>query len=154
MPTKEPKLVEIQVDTQLTDTIKQLHEVSSRIDERIKYLIEKQTVMAEKLEKMSQTLSDMVTRIAILENSDIDQTRDELDELDKKLAVFEKQLNNGIRTDVDEMKLRVRTLELSNEHNTSFRTKGEARIQWWLDVGWKVCQIIGAAVLAYYLAKK
>ena len=154
MPTREPKLVEIQVDAQLTETIRQLHEVSSRIDERIKHLIEKQTGMADKLEQISQAMSDVKTRIAVLENSDIEQTGEDLDELDKKVAVFERQLNNGIKTDVDDMKVRVRTLELANEHNTSFRTKGEARIQWWLEVAWKVVQILGAAALTYYLAKK
>jgi chromosome segregation ATPase len=154
MPTREPKLVEIQVDAQLTETIRQLHEVSSRIDERIKHLIEKQTGMADKLEQISQAMSDVKTRIAVLENSDIEQTGEDLDELDKKVAVFERQLNNGIKTDVDDMKVRVRTLELSNEHNTSFRTKGEARIQWWLDVSWKFVQILFAAALTYFLARK
>lgn len=157
MPTREPKeprLVEIQVDGQLTETIRQLHEVSSRIDERIKYLIEKQTAMADKLEAVSQNLSDLKTRIVVLENADVEQTSEDLDELDKKVAVFEKQLNNGIRTDVDDLKVKVRTLELANEHNTSFRTKGEAKIQWWLDVAWKFVQILFAAALTYFLAKK
>ena len=50
MPTpKEPRLVEIQVDTQLTETIHQLHDISSRIDERIKSLIEKQNGMADRM---------------------------------------------------------------------------------------------------------
>ena len=155
MPTaREPKLVEIQVDGQLTETIRQLHEVSSRIDERIKYLIEKQTATADKLEQTSQLNSDNRTRIALLENADIDKIREEVDDLDKKVAVFEKTLNNGIRTDVEDLKVKVRSLELSNEHNTSFRTKGEARIQWWLDVAWKIVQILGAAALTYYLARK
>lgn len=152
--TREPRLVETKVDAQLTETIRQLHEVSSRIDERIKHVIEKQQTMADKLERLGTAMADNSTRIAILEKSDIDSVRDELEETDKKLAVLEKQLNNGIRSDVDDIKVKVRALELSNEHNTSFRTKGEARVLWWVDVVWKVIQIIGAAVLAYYLSKK
>ena len=152
--SKEPKLVEIQVDSQLTETIQQLHEVSSRIDERIKHLIEKQNTMSEKLEKITESIANNATRLAILEKSNIDQVRDELDELDKNQAILTKQINNGIRTDVEDMKFRVRGLELSNEHNTSFRTKGEARLDWWLNVAWKFAQIIGAAFLAYYLSKK
>lgn len=155
MPTaKEPRLVEIQVDSQLTETIRQLHEVSSRIDERIKHLIEKQNGMADRLEKIGDTVFNNATRLAILEQADIDQLQDGFDEVDKKLAVLEKQLNNGIRSDVDDMKIKVRTLELSNEHNTSFRTKGEARLEWWLNVAWKVVQIIGGTAIAYYMAKK
>jgi chromosome segregation ATPase len=154
MATREPKIVGSQVDKQLTETIGQLHELSSRIDERIKHLIEKQNAMSDKLDVLSKDMSDMKTRLALIENQDIEKTSEELVELDKKVAVFEKILNNGIRSDIEDLKVKVRTLELSNEHHTSFRTKGEARLQWWLDVVWKTIQILGAAALTYYLTNK
>lgn len=157
MPTrepKEPKLVEIQVDTQLTENIRQLHEVSSRIDERIKHLIEKQSGLSDKLEKLADAMATVAVRVAILEQGNVAQVRVELDEIDKKLAVLEKQMHNGLKSDVDSLKTKVHTLELANEHNTSFRTKGEVRLQWWLDMAWKIVQIVGAAALTYYLAKK
>ena len=151
---REPRSMETKVDVQLTETIRQLHEVSIRIDERIKHLIEKQTVMSDKLERFGTIASENSSRITFLEKSGIDLVRDELEENDKKIAIIEKQLNNGIRSDVNDIKEKVRTLELSNEHNSSFRDKGEARMRWGVDAVWKMIQIIMASVLAYMLSKK
>ena len=99
-------------------------------------------------------MSNNATRLAILEKAGIDDVRSELDDVDKKLAVLEKQFNNGIKHDVDDMKTKVRVLELSNEHNTSFRTKGEARLDWWMNVVWKVIWTIAGAFIVYKLGLK
>lgn len=136
------------------ETVRQLYEISSRIDERIKYLVEKQNDMSDKIEKLASNMTETAVRVAVLEKSDWEKTKDTLDDLDKKVAVLDKQFNNGVKSDVQELKEKVRTLEFSNEHNTSYRNKGEFRIQWWLDAAWKVVQIVGAAALAYYLSKK
>lgn len=136
------------------ETVRQLYEISSRIDERIKYLVEKQNDMSDKIEKLAMNMTETAVRVAVLEKSGWDKSRDNVDEIDKKLAVLDKQFNNGLKSDVQELKEKVRALEFSNEHNTNFRNKGEVRLQWWLDAAWKIVQIVGAAALAYYLSKK
>lgn len=154
MPTREPRTTEVQIDTQLTETIRQLHEVSSRIDERIKHLIEKQNSLADKVENIINHVNDGKTRLTVLEKSGIDDVRDDLEDLDKKMAILEKQLNNGIRSDVDDLKVTVKALELSNEHHTSFRTKGEQRLNWWFDVLWKSIWTIAGAFILYKMGIK
>ena len=136
------------------ETVRQLYEITSRIDERIKYLVEKQNEMSDKIEKLAINITETAVHVAVLEKSDWNKSKENLDEIDKRLAVLDKQFNNGIKSDVQELKEKVRTLEFSNEHNSRFRTTGEARVQWWLDAIWKVVQIVGAAALAYYLSKK
>ncbi len=154
MATREPRTAEVQIDNQLTETIRQLHEVSSRIDERIKHLIEKQNTLTDKVENLSNTINDSKTRLTVLEKSGIEDARDEVDELDKRMAILDKQLNNGIRSDVDLLKVTVKALELSNEHHTSFRTKGEQRINWWIDVVWKSLWAIAGAFILYKMGIK
>src|SRR5438105_1671167 len=130
-PTKDAK-VEVQVDA-LTETIRQLHEVSSRIDERIKHLIEKQNDMADKIERLNGNVADTTVRLAIIERAGLDKAKDDIEETRTKVAILERQFNNGVKSDVEDLKSKVRTLEFSNEHNTSFRTRGEARVEWWLN---------------------
>jgi Zn-finger domain-containing protein len=110
--------------------------------------------MSDKIEKLAINMTETAVRVAVLEKSGWDKSKDNLDEIDKKVAVLDKQFNNGLKADVQELKEKVRVLEFSNEHNTSYRNKGEIRLQWWLDAAWKVMQIVGAAALAYYLSKK
>ena len=133
---------------QLAENIRQLHELSTRIDERLKHMVEKHSAMSDKMDQLMTRQGEFATRLAVIEASNLSDLKEMLDEVDKRLVVAERLLHNKVNDDVEALKTKLHALEIANEHNTSYRTKGEDRLQWWLDISMKfVLAIAGAAVV-------
>lgn len=132
---------------ELAENIRQLHELSTRIDERLKYMIERHSVLSDKIDFLMSKHNDMATRVAIIEATNVGNVKETVANMDKRLLVMEKHVNTNIMDAVDMLQNTVHTLEISNEHNTSYRTRGESRIGWWADIIMKlVIALIGAAI--------
>lgn len=78
-----------QVLEQTSKNIQKLFDLSTRIDERVKTIQERQEALDERIEKVVQKNSELMQKIAVLESK---QGEFGLDEFKKEIVVIDKRL--------------------------------------------------------------
>jgi len=91
-----PEDISVQILSQTSENIQKLFELSTRIDERVKEIQNKQAGFHERLEKVISGHQNVLQKVAALESKDgaaliedIDECKKELVTLDKRIAVVE-----------------------------------------------------------------
>ena len=91
-----PEDISVQILSQTSENIQKLFELSTRIDERVKEIQNKQAGFHERLEKVISGHQNVLQKVAVLESKDgaaliedIDECKKELVTLDKRIAVVE-----------------------------------------------------------------
>jgi len=94
--------ISVQILTQTSENIQKLFELSTRIDERVKAIQEKQHGLEERLDSVMQTHNTIMQKIAVLESkngealeNDIDECKKDLVGLDKRVAMVENYSGNS-----------------------------------------------------------
>ncbi len=120
-----------------TKTVNDILNLTSRIDERVKMLLEKQKRTEEKLDVVGNEKNNVLSRVALLEGLDMKDRLDELEEkLDEKLDALERTLS--ILKD-DHNALSIKSINVENKWNKV------------LDTVFKLGFIVFAAYLLYKL---
>ncbi len=81
---------------EVTQSIKAIFDLTARIDERVKMLLEQHALLSKKLDNQAVQDNEMVTRISVLENRNGKLTEKEIHRLEEEL--------NELEVKVDEMK--------------------------------------------------
>jgi uncharacterized coiled-coil protein SlyX len=133
---------------QVSESIKNVFELSTRIDERVQLMMKKQEDLEKKLDAQMQKTNDMTTRVTVLE-SQVQKASD----MNNRLAALESKNNNqekikeisesvtGIAAIVHNMELKVQSLEGNTKRQ-------EAR---WKTIFGFVVQLIWVVLAAYLL---
>lgn len=136
---------------QVSDSIKMVFDLTSRIDERVKMLIAQQKEADQKIEKVYQKNNDLMSRIVVLESKDTQSVRGDLQSLQQRVAIMESsEKGKEIKKDIDSIERKLRELELKTQtlsmRTDSSESKWAKIIDFVIKLGW--------AVLAAYILYK
>ena len=100
--------ITVQILSQTSENIQKLFDLSTRIDERVKAIRDKQDDLDDRLSEISKTHHEVMQKIAVLESKDggigavsvkLDEVhkevKNELIEIDKRLALVESKTNTS-----------------------------------------------------------
>ena len=100
--------ITVQILSQTSENIQKLFDLSTRIDERVKAIRDKQDDLDDRLSEISKTHHEVMQKIAVLEYKDggigavsvkLDEVqkevKNELIEIDKRLALVESKTNTS-----------------------------------------------------------
>ncbi len=111
MPRNEGEIL-IEQYNQVTNSIKSVFDLTSRIDERVKMLVERQNDADERYDKVLELLQQLVNRVTILESKDVSNVKTDLNEINKRIAIME---SSGAKHDIEDIKQKIHTLDLRVE---------------------------------------
>ncbi len=84
---------------EVSDSLKLVFDLTSRIDERMKIVIAGNTETKEKIERLASQYSDIITRISLLEskntNRQIDELKEEIKDVKTKINDFHDTVDNS-----------------------------------------------------------
>jgi hypothetical protein len=125
---------------QVNESMKHVLDLTSRIDERVKMLIDQNSIFSNKIDIMNKNYSEMVQRITILE-SYIDD--DKIQELEKRLVILELQSN-----DIKGLIEKLSTFEDDHKELKRFKKSAENNLKTVFDAIYKIItMLIGAYLL-------
>lgn len=75
-------------------SIKSLFDLSVRVEERVKMMLEKQTQMDARIESLSKTQADAATKVSILETRNGEELKEEIVKVEESIHEIEKELRN------------------------------------------------------------
>ena len=87
-------MVDEQGYNEIREAIKQLSEVTARVDERIKMLVERFHESDEHMKTIFKSQTDVTTRIGILENHYFGNIKEDIDELKSKTKTNSTDISN------------------------------------------------------------
>lgn len=94
-----PEDISVQILSQTSDNIQKLFDLSTRIDERVKALQDKEAGFNQNIEEVKQHHEEAMRKIAVLESLNTEEkfseAQHELVELDKRLALTENNNNKS-----------------------------------------------------------
>jgi predicted nucleic acid-binding Zn-ribbon protein len=96
---------------EVTSSIKAMFDVTARIDERVKMLVEKQHEVERRLDGISTSQMTLTTKVGILENRNGKDLKDQIARVDSSVE--------GARDEIKQMQMRLITVEksaTSSEH--------------------------------------
>lgn len=120
----------------ITESLQSLFELSARIDERIKSLSNKHLENDIKWNKLTETQTKLLERIAILESASTESIKEEIYELKEEI----KEINN---------KLHNLDIAINNLNNVSNNQENRWKVIF--DVIVKIAVIVSAALIVYKL---
>jgi DNA repair exonuclease SbcCD ATPase subunit len=140
---------------QVQESIQAVFDLTSRIDERVKILIEHQKEIDSQIDKVIEMQQSCIQRLNLLEAQDYDLIAQDLHEISKKIAVIqsdkpEKELQN-LKSDNQELNKKIHSLELKLEA-TNYKV-GSQENRWIriFDSLWKILLMIIASYILYKL---
>lgn len=128
---------------QLSESIKNIFELTSRIDERVKILIEQQNATNHKVEKLVENDQGILSRIAILESKGNNGLKAQVDSLMQEIADL-KKCQKDLEKEKEKLKLEISALNIYSQQNVG-------RWQWIGDAAFKIFMATMAAILAWKL---
>lgn len=84
--------ISIQILTQTSENIQKLFELSTRIDERVKAIQEKQHGFDERLDSVVKAHMEILKKIAVLEAKNGKTLERNIDECEKELVILDKRV--------------------------------------------------------------
>lgn len=112
-PNKQDK--EVLLD-HFNDSIKSVFDLTSRIDERVKMLINRQGSVDEQLDRAIQNQQQILSRVTVLESRDlsslVESSKIDIGEIKQRVAIME---NSNSEEDIEELKQQIHLLDLKVE---------------------------------------
>jgi len=100
----------------VNESIKSVFDLSSRIDERVKMLVERQSSHEEQLDKAIDNQQQIIQRITVLESKDVvhiaTANKDNISDINKRVAIME---SSGSKQDIEDLKQKIHLLDLRVE---------------------------------------
>lgn len=87
-----PEDISLQILSQTSENIQKLFELSTRIDERVKEIQNKQTGFHDRLEKIMSGQQNVSQKVAVLESKDGSILVEDVDDCKKELATLDKRI--------------------------------------------------------------
>jgi chromosome segregation ATPase len=87
-----PEDISVQILSQTSENIQKLFDLSTRIDERVKSIQNKQHDLEERLDNVIARHSEVMQKIAVLESKNGDALEEEIDKCREKFAELDKRL--------------------------------------------------------------
>ena len=138
---------------QVNESINHVLDLSSRIDERVKMLIEKSNDFSVKLEGINTNYSHLIQRIVVLEKymdyEDFSRLEDNYDSLEKKLLLLE-----SCSKDLESLSSRINKFEDSHHDFAFFKKNTESNMKTLFDTIYKILITLGMAYVMYKLGLK
>lgn len=129
-----------QLLNQLSESIKLVFDLTSRIDERVKHLSQQNVDFSVHIKNFIDKHQDINTRICVLESKDYAMMKREIEDMGQKLAIIESRNINK----------RLEDVEGKMEQMNFFKTTTEGKVKIFVDIFWKL--LVG--VLTCYIAFK
>lgn len=139
------------------DSLGQVLELTSRIDERVKHIIDRQDEADLRIESLIQQQNGILARIAALESAGVSGLRNELSEAHRRLAHLESQSQPHGKTvelcrqDINELKNIQHEMNLRMAGLTQAQTVGESRWKMIIDAIFKIAVLVGGGILLHKL---
>jgi|GEM_PF-6537685 len=70
---------------QVSESLKLVFDISSRIDERVKNIAENQNALSERVDKLIEKYENVITRLSVLENKNNNHLKDDVFEMKKTI---------------------------------------------------------------------
>lgn len=138
---------------QVNETINHVLDLSSRIDERVKMLIEKSNDFSIKMESITANYSNLIQRVVALESyldyDDFAKLEDNYDLLEKKILLLESCSENLKALDV-----RINKIEAGHKDFDFFKKNTESNMKTLFDAIYKIIITLGMAYVMYKLGLK
>jgi hypothetical protein len=153
MPRSEGEILTEQYN-QVSGSIKSVFDLTSRIDERVKMLVERQNIADERYDKVLELLQQLVNRVTILESKDISNVKTDLNDMNKKIAIMENsetkhdKESSVTKHDMEDIKQKIHTLDLRVEAINMMTATQESRWAKLFDLVFKLTiMLIGGYLL-------
>ena len=86
---------------EVTQSIKAVFDLTARVDERVKMIVDKQTVMERRMEHFTDLQNELTTKVHVLQSlntdslkADVNIIEESLDDIKLRLAIVERLGNN------------------------------------------------------------
>lgn len=119
---------------QVSDSIKDLFDLTARIDERVISIAQKQVDSDHRMEKFLDTHAKLVERVVMIESKDSESMRQDIDELKKEMS--------DLHGNLKQVELGMNTLNIHTN-------KQEVRWRMIFDVLMKVIIIVAASIIIW-----
>lgn len=87
-----PQDISVQILSQTSDNIQKLFDLSTRIDERVKAIQERQSVIDHRIEEIIERQLLLMQRLAVLEAKDVKAIADKLEEAEEEITTLDKRM--------------------------------------------------------------
>lgn len=143
--TIENTVIAEQFFSQVSESIQLVFDLTSRIDERVKMLIERQNELDSKIGKMADIQQMIVNRLSIIESKEYPQLKEDLVQIKQTLARTQR-----LEDDLQKVETRIQSFETKQEILASRMGTHDNRWLMAFDAIWK----IGLMVIAGYILYK
>lgn len=149
MPKNDGEIL-IEQYNQVTESIKSVFDLTSRIDERVKMLVERQNDTDERHDKLLDIQQQIIHRVTTLEAKcielkDVSTVKADLNEINKRVAIMESSVD---KADIDDIKQKIHTLDLRVEAINMRTANQEGRWAKLFDLAFKLTiMLIGGYLL-------
>jgi chromosome segregation ATPase len=138
---------------QVNESINHVLDLSSRIDERVKMLIEKSNDFSAKLEVITTNYSNLIQRIVVLEScldyEDFSKLEKNYDSLERKMLLLD-----SFSKDLESLSHRIDKFEAGHADLQHFKKNTESNIKTLFDTIYKILITLGMAYVMYKLGLK
>lgn len=126
-----------QLYRQVSDSIKLVFDLTSRMDERVKMLVGQHNKVNQKIEKLMERQENHLTRVSVLEAAKEDNNlKEDVQEMEKNIKEIAKKQH--------ELITKISALEINNtSHDNKWKLLG--------DFIFKLCMTVIAAIIAWRL---
>jgi len=109
----------------VNESIKSVFDLTSRIDERVKMLVERQGDLEQQLDKAIDNQQQILNRVTVLESKDatsvVASNKIDIHDIKQKIAIME---NSSSKEDIEDIKQKIHLLDLRVE-SINMRTSNQ-----------------------------
>jgi len=109
----------------VNESIKSVFDLTSRIDERVKMLVERQGDLEQQLDKAIENQQQILNRVTVLESKDatsvVASNKIDIHDIKQKIAIME---NSSSKEDIEDIKQKIHLLDLRVE-SINMRTSNQ-----------------------------
>jgi HPt (histidine-containing phosphotransfer) domain-containing protein len=154
-PPKQGNMAKTDTDVLLehynnvNESIKSVFDLTSRIDERVKMLVERQGDLEQQLDKAIDNQQQILNRVTVLESRDVTSvvasSKTDIHDIKQRIAIME---NSGSKQDIEDIKKKIHLLDLRVESINMRTANQESRWAKLFDLVFKLTiMLIGGYLL-------
>lgn len=133
----------------VNESIKSVFDLTSRIDERVKMLVERQGDLEQQLDKAIDNQQQILNRVTVLESRDVTSvvasSKTDIHDIKQRIAIME---NSGSKQDIEDIKKKIHLLDLRVESINMRTANQESRWAKLFDLVFKLTiMLIGGYLL-------
>lgn len=133
----------------VSESIKSVFDLTSRIDERVKMLVERHEDLEQQLDKAIETQQKVLNRVTVLESRDVSSlvvsSNNDINEIKQRVAIME---NSNSKNDIEDLKQKIHLLDLRIESVNMMTANQESRWTKLFDLVFKLTiMLIGGYLL-------